>query len=748
MKAFVRTILLLSVFAGAREIAGAQTVAPRLSVPRVITAPQLSDFSSMEVVESPRGMRRVEGFVQRFPSDGQPVSERTVAYVGYDQEFFYVAFQCFDRAPGRIGAHMVQRDAFPADEDSVAVHVDTFRDLQHAYGFQVNPYGVQTDGIYTEGAGWDLSWDTVWRSESTRTTRGYAVLIGIPFKSLRFPATETQQWGLFLYRGIPRNNEDAFWPANSTRVATRLPQAAIVDGLAQVSPGRNLQGAPYIGSRSFKTRGAAAGADPSLSKHGDTSVGGDAKVVLHDSLVLDGTINPDFSQVESDQPQVTVNKPFEVFFPEKRPFFLENAAYFSTPIPLLFTRRIADPLVGGRATGRFGPYALGAMVVDDRAPAEGQSNGPKAWLSVARLVRDIGSESFVGVFLSERLAAASANKVGAIDTRLRLGANWFASAQGAVTQTTEGGTSNSGSSFLASLVGSGRRFNYQLGYSDRSSAFHVVDGFIPRVDTRSLDQTYSFRARPATGGLQAWGPDVVLNRTWDHEGRPLDYAVTPRWAWQWPRTTLLDAYYTAARQTLRPSEVPSLMRPIDAAVDRAGLDFQSAVLPRFIGAATFFVGDAPNLAPVGGVSPPASHITDATATATVRLSRSLMIDASYLFDQLRDRRTDAVVYRNSISRVRLGEQFTRALAVRAIVQYTQLAADSTSTSLSPARNLNYDVLLTFLRSPGTAFYVGANYNLADIDVSSEPTVVGFVRTQSLHNTGWQVFTKASYLFRW
>ncbi len=177
---------------------------PGTAIQRVSRVPRVSDFASMEVSDAPLGMRKIEGFVQRFPNDGQPVTERTVAYVGYDREFLYAAFQCFDSEPTRIGAHMLQRDAFPNDEDTVAVHVDTFRDMKHAYGFQANAYGVQADGIYTEGTGWDLSWDTVWRSEATPTRQGYVVLFSIPFKSLRFPATDAQQWGIYLYRDKSR----------------------------------------------------------------------------------------------------------------------------------------------------------------------------------------------------------------------------------------------------------------------------------------------------------------------------------------------------------------------------------------------------------------------------------------------------------------------------------------------------------------------------------------------------------------
>ena len=563
--------------------AAAQTVdtPAHVEIPRVSRPPVLADFVAMEAPDPALGMRVVEGFVQRFPNDGEPVSERTVAYVGYDASFLYVAFQCFDREPARIGAHLIARDALPDDEDSVAVQIDTFRDLKHGYGFQVNPLGIQQDGIYTEGSGFDLSWDAVWHADTRLTTHGYVVLDRIPFRSLRFPPADTQEWGLFLYRGIARKNEATFWPANSTRRAARFPQAALATGIAHVSPGRNIQAIPYVFSRSAKALDLASDGSASFVRtKAKATVGLDAKAVIRDGIVVDGTVNPDFSQVESDQPQISVNKPFELFFPEKRPFFLENATNFTTPIPLLFTRRIADPLAGARASGRVGRYALGAMVVDDRHPFDAGAPDAEAWYGVARVTRDVGRESSVGIFLSDRARAGDRNTVAAADTRVRLSANWFGVAQAALSDgTSVQRWSARGSAASASLVGSGRHFNYALDYNDRSPTFQAIDGFIPRVDLRSVDQTYAYRVRPRAGALKAWGPDLVVNRAWDHDGRPLDWAATPRLAFEWSGTTLLSVFSTAAHQTLRPSEVRAVGVLTDTEANRRGFTLSSARWP-------------------------------------------------------------------------------------------------------------------------------------------------------------------------
>ena len=222
--------------------------------------------------------------------------------------------------------------------------------------------------------------------------------------------------------------------------------------------------------------------------------------------------------------------------------------------------------------------------------------------------------------------------------------------------------------------------------------------------------------------------------------------MTPRLDFQWPGTTILDLYYTAAQQTLRPAEVPTVASLQRVDVGRAGVTFTSAILPRVIGAGSFFVGDAPNIAPAGGVPVADGRIADATASATVRLSNALMLDVSYLFDRLDDAASPQPIYVTAITRIRLGEQFTRALALRAIVQYNRLTVDSLRSALEPSRNLNYDLLFTYLTTPGTAVYVGANYNLADIDLRLVRAESGLLRSPTLNNTGWQVFTKMSYLF--
>ncbi len=322
---------------------------PALTIPRLSRAPVLEDFLGMKPQgETALRMAKVTGFVQRNPHDGEKVSEETAAYLGYDQKNLYVVFVCFDD-PKKVRARMSRREDI-YDDDNVEIMLDTFHDRRRAYAFQTTPLGVQWDAIWSEATreeiagNFDTSFDTVWDSKGKVTSRGFVVWMAIPFKSLRFPSTKEQQWGIILYRGIVRKNEDSFWPQVSYKVAGRLGQAATLYGLEGISPGRSIDLIPYGIMRGFRALDQRDPYNPYFQNAvAQGQAGMDAKFVIHDHFVLDMTANPDFSQVESEDPQITVNQRFEVYFPEKRPFFLENEDYFRTPLDLFFTRNIQDP---------------------------------------------------------------------------------------------------------------------------------------------------------------------------------------------------------------------------------------------------------------------------------------------------------------------------------------------------------------------------------------------------------------------
>jgi len=724
-------------------------------------------------------MSKVTGFSQRDPHDGEPVSERTEAYLGYDTKNLYVVFVCFDQR-GKVRAHAARREDV-GEDDTVEVMLDTFHDRRRAYAFQVNPVGVQWDAIWSEtpheevGGNFDTSFDTLWYSQGRLTPEGYVAWIAIPFKSLRFPATTQQSWGLILYRGIVRENEDSFWPQVSHRFEGRLAQAATLTGLEGISPGRNLQFIPYGLVNSFHDIDAR---DPNDPHYENRAIGGtfglDSKIILNDSLVLDLTANPDFSQVESEDPQVTVNQRFAVYFPEKRPFFIENADYLRTPIDLFFTRQIVNPSYGARLTGKLGPYSIGVLTADDRAPGlvvapSDPLAGSRRYFTIARVSRDIFKQSSIGAIYTdeEYPAAGGFNRIGGIDSRIKLAPSWSATLQSVVSSTLNpGGTYQAGPASFVDTTYSGVHTSYEATYKDISPGFKSLPGFVNRVDIRDVFNEFDYRFRPQHGPLVSWGPSMHTDWVWAHDGTRLDLLTDPSLGFRFKGQSFLTLYpYTDFHEQLRPVDFPALPTNRDYHEHNSSIVWGTSYL-RWLTFQGFYTwGDGVNFIPPNASTPaecpgptvslaqfctPFLARSDSASTGiSLRPLSALRIDNVYLFSRLRDRDTGAGIFNNHIIRTKWNWQFNRELSVRMILQYTATLANSSFTSVPTTKQFNGDFLITYLVHPGTAIYVGYNSDFQNIDpqLAFDPNA-GLRRTQDrLMNDGRLFFVKVSYLFR-
>ena len=382
-------------------------------------------------------MAKVTGFTQRNPHDGEAVTEPTDAYLGYDQKNLYVVFVCFDD-PRQVRARMSRREDI-YDDDQVEVMLDTFHDRRRAYAFQTTPLGVQWDAIWTEASReeqtdghFDTSFDTVWDSHGKVTERGFVVWMAIPFKSLRFPATNSRSGASFCIAASRARRKTRSGRTSPTKLkaASARPQRSTV--WKEFRPGTSIELIPYGLMRGFRALDTRDPFNPYF-QHADVQgqPGMDAKFVFHDHFTLDLTANPDFSQVESEDPQITVNQRYAVYFPEKRPFFLENEDFFRTPMDLFFTRSIGDPSAGVRLTGKDGPYSVGLMAADDRSPGlavpdYNPYSGIRSYFTVARVSRDIFRQSSVGALYTdwECPTTGEFNRVGGVDTHLKFNPNW------------------------------------------------------------------------------------------------------------------------------------------------------------------------------------------------------------------------------------------------------------------------------------------------------------------------------------
>ena len=739
---------------------------PSIQIPRIDTPPTLDDFGDMEPnARVASQMLKVTGFIVREPADGTQPTQNTDVYLAYDQLNLYAVFVCWDKEPDKIRARMTRREDIFAD-DSAEIMIDTFHDARRAYAFAVNPFGIQWDALWTEGSigtgtagdfsGFDPSFDTVWRSDGRLTGRGYLALIAIPFKSLRFPNTDQQEWGIILNRSIPRTNENIFWPRISNRIQGRFNQAATATGLEHISPARNVQLIPYGLFRTFRDIDERDPNHPFFeSRAFKPDAGLDGKFILHGRFVLDATVNPDFSQVESDQPQITVNQRFEVFFPEKRPFFLENSNFFTTPINLVFTRRIGHPEYGLRLTGKSGPWAVGVLASDDRAPGEAlppfdPHSGDRATFAIARVSHDILEQSTIGAIFTDREFGGGYNRVGGVDANLKINQNWRVQGAAVASSTLNvDGSHSAGPGYKVDLERAGRQLNLQALYLDYSPGFVTETGFVNRVDIRQQNFNAAYTIRPEGKFLISWGPTLQQFSIWDHRGTALDYFVFPGFRVDLTRATWVNFHpYAYDNVYLRPQDYSGLARVSHYPQPFWGIEGATSWIKQIDFTWFFVSGGGVNYNPSAGRVPVIGHEDQGNATLTIHASGRLRIDNTYLLEHIRERDTHLTAVTNHILRSKWNWQFTRELSARVILQYTGVLSNPLLSSLSPTKNFNADFLLTYLVHPGTAIYVGYNSNLQNLDRRLIPTPTGLLTTRNdFMNDSRQFFVKASYLFR-
>ncbi len=362
------------------------------------------------------------------PGENTPAPVRTEVLVYHDRSRIYVGFRAFDPEPSKIRAHLSDRDQ-ATDDDWVGVVLDTFNDERRNYVFIVNPLGVQYDSIEMTGNG-SMAWDGIWKSAATITDWGWSAELEIPFSTLRFQRSEGPQvWGFDASRMYPRSlaHQMGTFPRDRSNNCY-LCQALKIQGFAGASPGRNLELVPTLTASRTDRReeipdGAMVEGDPELE------VGATARWGVTPNLTLSGTINPDFSQVEADALQLSVNRPFSIFFPELRPFFMEGADFFETSMNVVYTRMLREPEWGLKLTGKEGRHTVGVYVVEDETTnliIPGSESSDFTMLDqsntalVARYKLDLGNRFTLGGIVTSRSGGDYANEVVGFDADLRL----------------------------------------------------------------------------------------------------------------------------------------------------------------------------------------------------------------------------------------------------------------------------------------------------------------------------------------
>ncbi len=477
------------------------------------------------------------GFWQVQPDEGLPASQRTEVYIGFSGANLYVGVVAYDEDPEGIIVNDSRRDTSLDDSDAFLFIIDGMLDRQNGFVFGTNAAGIEYDGqVIKEGAGANrtfgggninLSWDTTWRVETRLADYGWSAEFEIPFRSLRFGRGTTQDWGINFQRNIRRNNEIAYWaPLDRSRNLYRVSEAGTLRGVNPPSS-RNLQLTPY-GLASAQRGGELDGTET------DTEFGLDLKYSVTPSLTLDATYNTDFAQVEVDEQQVNLDR-FNLFFPEKRPFFLENAGLFLVGRPqeveLFFSRRIGIsddgeviPVDGGlRLSGKLGSSTnVGLLHMQTEAVNE---VAPQNRFTVARISQELPNRSSIGAIYTDRDGDGSylvaepddRNRVYAIDGRWGIGDNLILEGWAARTDTP--GLDGKDHAFAVKGNYSSAEWSVRGEYTEVREDFNPEVGFLARSEYRKGSAFIMRRIRPEDlWGLLEIRPHVSYTGYWKFDG--------------------------------------------------------------------------------------------------------------------------------------------------------------------------------------------------------------------------------------
>ncbi len=666
------------------------------------------------------------GLRQREPDAGAPASERTEVRVAYDGSNLYVAIRAFDDDPGAVIARILQRDKVMepeqftllprfAGDDAVAILLDPFHDHRNAFIFATNPNGAEFEALLTdEGREFNIDWRGVWTVATGADRDGWTAEFAIPFRTLRYPNAEgEQQWGFNVYRVIRRKNEEVLWNSwtRETGGFHRVSQAGHLQGLVDLPrAGVNLEVKPYLLTGfTQEQKPGRLDTDPTVEP------GVDVKYEVSPGLLLVVTLNTDFAQVEVDDAQVNLTR-FDLFFPEKREFFLENAGIFEfgwkgffepPPYLLFFSRSIgidpdsgAVPVIGGvRLSGRAGKQTVGLInVVTDAA-----FGAPATNFAVARAKRDVAGSGYVGGMVVDRRSRDESNTGGGLDFSY-----WYRGAvnvQGFVAYTSTDGSGGDDLAYRLGVDYTGDRFGFSAGYLFVGPETTADAGFVTRTDIRRTDLLGRFTPRPSVLGLRKidiFGLGQLIARG---DGVMQDwqagYSVGPEWETGDGVSLFFIRGFTRLDESfeLREDDDPAVEVTVpegDYDLWQTGM-FGSTSRNRVVVLSTQLL--------LQGIYD--GHLHSLSGTITASPGSKLSLSASYTRNLVS---VPDGSFNADIASVRIGYSFSTRLLANALMQYNGLD-----------RELSANLRLNFIHRPGSDLFVvfneqrGSDDSLWDID---------------------------------
>ena len=736
--------------------AGQTAVAP----PRIDTTVTVDGFLD-EPVWSRAAI--LKGFSLYFPADGRPAPDSTEVRVFYSGDAIYFGIAAFAN-PGTVAATLAERDRIGSD-DNVEIHLDTFHERNRAFVFIVNPLGVQADGTKSEGGGFipgsnvgpgqnDLSADFVWESRGHLTAWGFEVEVRIPFSSLRYASSDVQTWGLQIDRHVQKNGYEETWTSARRGSASFIAQSGTLVGLHDMRHGQTVEINPEFTNT---TRGAVccAPAPNGFVYSSRAQVGGNVRWATGSNVVVNGTVRPDFSQVEADAAQVAADERFALFYPEKRPFFVEALDQFNVPNQLVYTRTIVQPEGAVKVTGKALRADVAVLSAFDQ-PGE-RTSGARPRVDIVRLRQGIGEQSQAGLLYSDRVGGGRSNRVVGADAKLLFGGIYFAQFQAVHSVTSSGGVTTSGPLWEAVVDATNRSWGFHYNVLGIHPHFRADNGFVPRTGyvKPNIANRYTWYGRPGAFA-ERLNVFAVVNGLWRYDdifhARPLleDAAsaamqLTMRGGWTLGLTPRVGSY------AFDPAEYASYVAftPSDRLSTAAGsVSIATPQFRTFAASAGATVGNDVDFLETARV-----RRVDYNGALDLRPTERLRVSATYLSTSFVRRVSGEQSAFARIPRLKAEYQLARPLIVRIVSQYSatrrealvdprtlaviRLGSGATSTP-SVANTLRTDLLLSYRPAPGSVFFLGYGGSL------SEEDPLAFRR---LRRTADAFFVKGSYALR-
>ena len=666
---------------------------------------------------------KFENFKTIKPDYGKEPSQKTIAYMTYDAENLYFAFRCFDSEPDKIKTSVSSRDNMFQD-DNIIIMLDTFNTMQEAYGLFMNPNGIQGDAMINADGNGDASFDMVWYSKGVIDDEGYIVECRIPLQSIRFPGKETITLRVAFFRQIIRTSEQFSYPPMYADKGSLLKQSQPVS----VTGWKYKRVVEILPALTHSTRQSTAlGKMQTDEKNTDFSLTG--KVGLTSDLTLDGTYNPDFSQVEADAGQIDINLRFELFYPEKRPFFLEGNDIFQFagnveegPLAtVVHTRTIINPIFGLKIAGKLGrKSSLSTIYALDDLPDDLVDAHPD--FMIGRYKFALKEDSYIGGFYTGKEYGRGFNRVLGADGRFRLTQASFADFHlfGAFTQRNGSTDTSSDHALGLHYQFATRKVIFDLGYQDISRNFQVDTGYVTRTGIRRFSAFVMYRFYPKSDFFQRIEPFYWSYHLYDTEDKMFETVNLFTLRFWLPRSTMFRI------DTLFANEVYAGER-----FGRGGAGFQAeSQITKHVFLNLFFRRTGSVFYdPEDPYQGYGNRIGGYLQYQPID-KLSFILSLSYI-DFFRDLDKQKI-YDYAIIRSRNTFQINKYLFLRAIFEYNDFRD-----------RLTVDTLVSFTYIPGTVIYAGYGSAFEKLEWDG----FDYRESDNFHETKRGFFFKVSYLWR-